>query len=297
MQRIWNCLIERVLRRALPCSAWRAGGLPVPSGHHARLLQRPLIGLEEATRWGLIILVFLGLPLLVSRPMSRSALPSSSTLLPLPVRLRAGAGHPAGRAACRARSSPALGRAHRSCATAAPARRPWTFRSGCSPCPMLVGLGVGDDRLPVDRAAPDGRRRSTAAHRPFERADETSVCWSSSRSSCCSCSAFRSSSRSCSRRSSISASEGIPMATVAQRVLYALDCFPLVAVPVFIFVGNLMNAAGITEQAVPFRRRAGRPAARRARAGQHRRQPDLLGRVRRRARRCRRHSVASRSRR
>ena len=46
--------------------------------------------------------------------------------------------------------------------------------------------------------------------------------------------------------------EGIPMATVAQRTLYALDSFPLVAVPVFIFVGNLMNAAGITERLFRF---------------------------------------------
>ena len=46
--------------------------------------------------------------------------------------------------------------------------------------------------------------------------------------------------------------EGIPLATVAQRVLYALDSFPLVAVPVFIFVGNLMNAAGITEKIYHF---------------------------------------------
>ncbi|UOM35759.1 TRAP transporter large permease [Acuticoccus sp. I52.16.1] len=45
---------------------------------------------------------------------------------------------------------------------------------------------------------------------------------------------------------------GIPMAMVAQRVLYALDSFPLVAVPVFIFVGNLMNAAGITERLFKF---------------------------------------------
>ena len=45
---------------------------------------------------------------------------------------------------------------------------------------------------------------------------------------------------------------GIPLATVAQRVLYALDSFPLVAVPVFIFVGNLMNAAGITERIYHF---------------------------------------------
>lgn len=46
--------------------------------------------------------------------------------------------------------------------------------------------------------------------------------------------------------------EGIPMAMVAQRVLYALDSFPLVAVPVFIFVGNLMNTAGITERLFRF---------------------------------------------
>jgi tripartite ATP-independent transporter DctM subunit len=47
-------------------------------------------------------------------------------------------------------------------------------------------------------------------------------------------------------------SEGIPLATVSQRVLYALDSFPLVAVPVFIFVGNLMNASGITDRIYHF---------------------------------------------
>ena len=46
--------------------------------------------------------------------------------------------------------------------------------------------------------------------------------------------------------------EAIPLATVGQRVLYALDSFPLVAVPVFILVGNLMNAAGITEKLFRF---------------------------------------------
>jgi tripartite ATP-independent transporter DctM subunit len=45
---------------------------------------------------------------------------------------------------------------------------------------------------------------------------------------------------------------GIPIATIAQRMLYALDSFPLVAVPVFIFVGNLMNAARITERIYHF---------------------------------------------
>jgi tripartite ATP-independent transporter DctM subunit len=46
--------------------------------------------------------------------------------------------------------------------------------------------------------------------------------------------------------------EGVPLATVGQRVLYALDSFPLVAVPVFIFVGNLMNSAGITNRIYHF---------------------------------------------
>ena len=46
--------------------------------------------------------------------------------------------------------------------------------------------------------------------------------------------------------------EGIPLATVAQRVLYSMDSFPLVAVPIFIFVGNLMNSAGITEKLFRF---------------------------------------------
>ncbi len=44
----------------------------------------------------------------------------------------------------------------------------------------------------------------------------------------------------------------IPLATIGQRVLYALDSFPLVAVPVFIFVGNLMNASGITDRIYRF---------------------------------------------
>ncbi len=39
----------------------------------------------------------------------------------------------------------------------------------------------------------------------------------------------------------------LPLQMVAQRTLYALDSFPLVAVPVFIFVGSLMNGAGISK--------------------------------------------------
>jgi tripartite ATP-independent transporter DctM subunit len=39
----------------------------------------------------------------------------------------------------------------------------------------------------------------------------------------------------------------LPLQMMAQRTLYALDSFPLVAVPVFIFVGSLMNGAGISK--------------------------------------------------
>lgn len=46
--------------------------------------------------------------------------------------------------------------------------------------------------------------------------------------------------------------EGIPLAMVGQRTVYALDSFPLMAVPIFIFVGNLMNAAGITNRIYRF---------------------------------------------
>ena len=45
---------------------------------------------------------------------------------------------------------------------------------------------------------------------------------------------------------------GLPLELVAQRTLYALDSFPLVAVPVFLFVGSLMNAAGISKHIYSF---------------------------------------------
>ncbi|RJG41590.1 TRAP transporter large permease [Mesorhizobium sp. DCY119] len=46
--------------------------------------------------------------------------------------------------------------------------------------------------------------------------------------------------------------EGLPLGLLAQRVTYALDSFPLVAVPLFIFVGNLMNLSGITDRIFRF---------------------------------------------
>jgi tripartite ATP-independent transporter DctM subunit len=44
----------------------------------------------------------------------------------------------------------------------------------------------------------------------------------------------------------------LPIELIGQRMAYALDSFPLVAVPVFIFVGNLMNQAGVTERIFRF---------------------------------------------
>lgn len=46
--------------------------------------------------------------------------------------------------------------------------------------------------------------------------------------------------------------EGIPFELIGQRMAYALNSFPLVAVPIFIFVGNLMNQAGVTERIFRF---------------------------------------------
>ncbi len=45
---------------------------------------------------------------------------------------------------------------------------------------------------------------------------------------------------------------GLPLDMIAQRTLYALDSFPLVAVPVFLFVGSIMNAAGISKHIYKF---------------------------------------------
>lgn len=40
----------------------------------------------------------------------------------------------------------------------------------------------------------------------------------------------------------------VPAATMAQRVLSGLDNFPLLAIPLFLLAGNLMNTGGITER-------------------------------------------------
>ena len=47
-------------------------------------------------------------------------------------------------------------------------------------------------------------------------------------------------------------SANVPLTLITQRMHYALDSYPLIAVPVFIFVGNLMNSAGITNRIFKF---------------------------------------------
>ena len=50
-------------------------------------------------------------------------------------------------------------------------------------------------------------------------------------------------------------SDGTPLAVMAQRMTKSIsDSFPLLAVPFFIFAGNLMNAGGITERVFHFAR-------------------------------------------
>ena len=44
----------------------------------------------------------------------------------------------------------------------------------------------------------------------------------------------------------------IPMEMISQRLHYALNSYPLVAVPVFIFIGSLMNSTGITQRIFKF---------------------------------------------
>jgi hypothetical protein len=47
---------------------------------------------------------------------------------------------------------------------------------------------------------------------------------------------------------------GMPLDIVALRMTYALDSFPLLAVPAFMLAGNLMNGSGITDRSTCLRR-------------------------------------------
>lgn len=65
MQRIWT-LLERLLGSVAMLALFSLVVLPALQVTLRGLFSRPVIGLEESTRWALIILVFLGTPLLIS---------------------------------------------------------------------------------------------------------------------------------------------------------------------------------------------------------------------------------------
>ena len=46
--------------------------------------------------------------------------------------------------------------------------------------------------------------------------------------------------------------DAIPYGIVAQRMIYGVNSFPLLAIPFFLLVGRLMNTAGITDRIFGF---------------------------------------------
>jgi TRAP-type C4-dicarboxylate transport system permease small subunit len=65
MSRLW-LLIERILAAGALLALASLVVFPAVQVFLRDLFNAPIIGLEESTRWGLIILVFLGTPLLIS---------------------------------------------------------------------------------------------------------------------------------------------------------------------------------------------------------------------------------------
>ena len=68
---------------------------------------------------------------------------------------------------------------------------------------------------------------------------------------------------------------GLSMSIVPQKLAQSVNSFPLLAAPLFILMGNIMNSAGITERIFTLRDRLRRLAARRAVPRQHPGQRDL----------------------
>jgi tripartite ATP-independent transporter DctM subunit len=46
--------------------------------------------------------------------------------------------------------------------------------------------------------------------------------------------------------------EGLPAVVVMQRILFGVDSFPLLAVPLFLLAGELMEVGGITQRLIAF---------------------------------------------
>jgi TRAP-type C4-dicarboxylate transport system permease small subunit len=86
MQRIWP-IVERSLGAVAMLALAALVVLPATQVMLRDLFNSPIIGLEELTRWGLIILVFLGAPLLIS---TNEQIRLAEFVDALPARLRKG---------------------------------------------------------------------------------------------------------------------------------------------------------------------------------------------------------------
>ncbi len=62
---------------------------------------------------------------------------------------------------------------------------------------------------------------------------------------------------------------GIPGIVIPQKIAKAANSFPLLAAPLFILMGNIMNSAGITDRIFAFAKAVRRLDARRALPRQH----------------------------
>ena len=49
--------------------------------------------------------------------------------------------------------------------------------------------------------------------------------------------------------------DGVPYTIIAQRMVYGVNSFPLLAIPFFILAGKIMNSGGITDRIFLFTRR------------------------------------------
>ena len=58
------------------------------------------------------------------------------------------------------------------------------------------------------------------------------------------------------------------MVVMPQRLMAGMDSYALIALPLFIFMGQLMNASGITRRLIDYCMLLGRAFSRRARVGQ-----------------------------
>ncbi|MGL4445397.1 MAG: TRAP transporter large permease subunit, partial [Alsobacter sp.] len=45
---------------------------------------------------------------------------------------------------------------------------------------------------------------------------------------------------------------GVPLSIIGQRLAFGVDSFTLIAVPMFLLMGNLMNASGVTTRIFDF---------------------------------------------